>query len=1162
MALADFVHLRVHTAYSLSEGAARVKELSELCVSNRMPAVAITDSSNLFGGMEFSTTLAKAGVQPIIGCQLQLSRETQAGAFAQSRSAAQATADAIVVLVQSESGYRNLLRLLAIAHVHSQELDEPQVSLQALCDHSDGLIMLTGGAQGPLGQLVLHGRESEAAALLGTLNDAFPGRLYVELLRHGLESEAVSEPEMIRLAETFDLPLVATNEVFYLTPEMYEAHDSLICIAESAHVSDTERRRLTSEHYFKTATEMRALFSDLPDAVDNTVLIARRCAFMIEAIDPILPAYGKGTGASEEDLLRADAREGLDGRLEAQVWTAEMSPDEREKAAQPYRERLEYELDVICQMGFPGYFLIVAEFIRWSKERNIPVGPGRGSGAGSVVAWALTITDLDPLRFGLLFERFLNPERVSMPDFDIDFCQDRRDEVIHHVQEKYGRDRVAQIITFGKLQARAVLRDVGRVQGMPYGQVDKICKLVPNNPAQPVTLTQALKVEPQLQEMIDSDETVARLVGIAVKLEGLYRHASTHAAGVVIGDRPLDELIPLYRDPRSDIPVTGFNMKWVEAAGLVKFDFLGLKTLTVLARALELIENGRGETVDLSNLPLSDRKTFKMLSRGDTVGVFQLESSGMRDVLRNLKPDTFEDIIAVVALYRPGPMDNIPSYIRRKHKEEEPDYLYPTLESILSETHGIIIYQEQVMQIAQELSGYSLGAADLLRRAMGKKIAAEMDLQRNIFVDGATARGVPKAKATHIFDLVNKFAGYGFNKSHAAAYALIAYQTAYLKANYPVEFLAASMTLDIHNTDKLNTFRQELDRMGIGLLSPDINASQAAFSVEISGEADKQTRAIRYALAAIKNVGEAAMHGLVSEREQHGRFESVIDIARRIDGSHLNKRQLENLTRAGAFDQLNPNRKQMYEGVESILRHANASAEERASEQISLFGGQAGGMQRPLNLPDTPDWPPMERLKEEFEAIGFYLSAHPLDAYSKPLGQLQVTPVAEILAKGASGPVSMAGTVISKKERTSAKGSRYAFVQMSDPSGVFEVTVFSETLALCRDQLEVGSSLFMKAGAQFDGESVRFTVQSLEALDRVAERVSVTVEVFVETPDAVSAVGAALKTGGKGRAQISLISCLEDNTEVEFSVPGRYAVNPAMMYHLKSLSGVRDVREL
>ncbi len=1162
MVLADFVHLRVHTAYSLSEGAVRIKDLSEFCRSNRMPAVAITDTSNLFGGMEFSTTLAKAGVQPIIGCQLRLSREDETGPFMHGRSVARPSADPIVVLAQTEGGYRNLLELLAMAHVHCQDLGEAQVSLQALREHAKGLILLTGGAQGPLGRLVQEGRDGDAELLLGVLNEAFPGRLYVELMRHGLDVEAMTEPGMIRLAETFDLPLVATNEVFFLTPDMDEAHDSLICIAEGAHVSDTERRRLTSEHYFKTSAEMRALFADLPDAVDNAVLIARRCAFMIEAIEPILPAYGEGTGASEEDLLRADARRGLEHRLESQVFCPDQSEDGRRQAAQPYRERLEYELDVICDMGFPGYFLIVAEFIQWAKDRNIPVGPGRGSGAGSVVAWALTITDLDPLRFGLLFERFLNPERVSMPDFDIDFCQDRRDEVIRHVQEKYGRDRVAQIITFGKLQARAVLRDVGRVQGMPYGHVDKICKLIPNNPAQPVTLKQAVNSEPQLQAMIESDETVARLIGIAEKLEGLYRHASTHAAGVVIGDRPLEQLIPLYRDPRSDIPVTGFNMKWVEAAGLVKFDFLGLKTLTVLARALELIKDGRGETVDLSNLSLSDPKTFKMLSRGDTVGVFQLESSGMRDVLRNLKPDTFEDIIAVVALYRPGPMDNIPSYIRRKHGEEDPDYLYPTLEGILRETHGIIIYQEQVMQIAQELSGYSLGAADLLRRAMGKKIKEEMDKQRHIFVDGATARGVPKVKASHIFDLVNKFAGYGFNKSHAAAYALIAYQTAYLKANYPVEFLAASMTLDIQNTDKLNTFRQELDRLGIRLLGPDINASYAGFSVEALAADRRETWCIRYALAAIKNVGEAAMKSLVSEREQNGPFESVIDLARRIGGSNLNKRQLENLFRAGAFDCLNPNRKQMFESVETILRHANASAEERCSEQMGLFGGQAGGMRRPLTLPETSDWPPMERLKAEFEAIGFYLSAHPLDAYGKPLTQLKVTRVADLLARGQSGPVSLAGTVISRKERTSSKGSRYAFVQLSDPSGLFEVTVFSDVLATSRDLLEPGNSLFLKAGAQFEGESVRFTVQSAEALDRVAERVGVTLQVFVETPAAVSAVGDALTNGGLGRGRINVISCLEDDTEVEFSVPGRYAVNPAMVFQLKTLSGVRDVWEI
>ena len=1156
---ADFVHLRVHTAYSLAEGAIRVKELAELCRDQRMPAVAITDTNNLFGGMEFSAALAGARVQPIIGCQLSVLREDGGGNGA-TRPQMRSATDQIVLLVQDEEGYGNLLALLAAAHLESAEAGDPRVSLDRLAKNTGGLLALTGGPAGPVGRLLAAGQADAAEAVLLRLAEAFPGRLYVELMRHGLAVEAQIEAPLIELADRHDLPLVATNEAFFATPDMYEAHDALICIAEGTHVADADRRRLTPEHSFKSAAEMRALFSDIPDAVDNTLAIARRCAFMIESVKPILPPYDSG-GQSEEEALRAQAREGLEKRLEAQVLTAEMGVDEREQATWPYRERLDYELGVIVQMGFAGYFLIVAEFIRWAKEHGIPVGPGRGSGAGSVVAWALTITDLDPLRFGLLFERFLNPERVSMPDFDIDFCQERRDEVIQHVQDKYGRDRVAQIITFGKLQARAVLRDVGRVLGMPYGYVDKICKLVPFNPAKPVTLDQAIAAEPQLKAMADEDESVARLIEIARRLEGLYRHASTHAAGVVIGDRPLDGLIPIYRDPRSDMPVTGFNMKWVESAGLVKFDFLGLKTLTVLANAVELVRERTGESIDLSNLPLDDPATFDMLGQGDTVGVFQLESAGMRDALRKLRPDSFEDIIAVVALYRPGPMDNIPSYIRRKHGEELPDYLYPTLEGILSETHGIMIYQEQVMQIAQELSGYSLGSADILRRAMGKKIQAEMDSQRQAFIEGATARGVPEAKASQIFDLVNKFAGYGFNKSHAAAYALIAYQTAYLKANHPVEFLAASMTLDLNNTDKLNTFRQELMRVGIPLLPPDINASDAAFSVESGRDGGG---AIRYALAAIKNVGEAAMRALATERAANGPFTDLLDFARRMDARQLNKRQLENLVRAGAFDGLEANRKRLFDGIEAFLRHAGAAAEDRASGQMGLFaGGDGAAASAPaLQLPETADWPPMECLGEEFAAIGFYLSAHPLDAYARSLERLRVTPYAEVLAQGRSGPVVLAGTVIAKRERTSGKGNRYAFVQLSDASGMYELTVFSELLAVARDLLEVGTSLYIRASAQFEGESARLTAQAIEPLEAVAARAVSQLAIVIDSPTPLDALRSVLAGERGGTGEIRVISILSDaDEEVEIDLPGRYAVNPGMLLRLRMIPGVIDVRE-
>jgi len=1161
----DFVHLRVHTAYSLSEGAIRVKELAGLCQAQRMPAVAMTDSNNLFGALEFSMACAGAGVQPIIGCQLSVDLDGlipkgQGASRGQSASNGAPSHAPLVLLVQSDLGYRNLLKLLKIAYLDAEDASEPQVTVEALEAQAEGLLLLTGGPGGPVGQLLLHGAEDAAEALLKRLAAAYDGRTYVEIMRHGTREQAATETTFLDWAYAMDLPLVATNEAFFPTRDMYEAHDALICIAESAYLSQADRRRVTEEHYFKSAEEMKIRFRDIPEAIDNTIVIAQRCAFMVERINPLLPRMEDELGErSEEEALRDLSRDGLEQRLVDQIFTDDMDETARDDAARPYRERLDYELDVIVQMGFPGYFLIVSNFIQWAKARDIPVGPGRGSGAGSVVAWALTITDLDPLRWGLLFERFLNPERVSMPDFDIDFCQDRRDEVIRYVQDKYGRDRVAQIITFGKLQARAVLRDVGRVLEMPYGYVDKICKLVPNNPANPVSLPQAIDMEPQLQQMIDEDPDVARLVGIAKKLKGLFRHASTHAAGVVIGDRPLDELIPLYRDPRSDMPVTGFNMKYVEDAGLVKFDFLGLKTLTVLQTAVDLIRDN-GEEVDLAKIPLDDIKSFEMMSRGETQGVFQLESAGMRDVLTQMRPDTFEDIIAVVALYRPGPMDNIPSYIRRKHGEEEADYLYPTLEGILTETFGIMIYQEQVMQIAQELSGYTLGGADLLRRAMGKKIKEEMNQQRQSFVDGATAKGVPEGKASGIFDQVNKFAGYGFNKSHAAAYALVAYQTAYLKANYPIEFLAASMTLDMGNTDKLNQFRQELNRLKIRLLGPDINASQVFFGVERISEED---RGIRYALAAIKNVGEGAMAELVRERGDRGPFKDLADIAERLDNKVLNKRMVENMVRAGAFDRMNGNRRQMFEAVETLMRHAQAAAAERDSNQIGLFGGDAAPA-RQIDLPNVADWPPMDRLKEEFDAIGFYLSAHPLDAYAKSLTRLKTKSIAEILEDGDAGTVNMAGTLISKKVRISAKGNRFAFVQFSDSSGMFEVTMFSELLGMAGPMLEVGNSLFIKATVQFEGEAPRITAQALEPLDQVAANAAAGLQVTVRALEPALEIREALKTVGKlGRGKIVIRTRPDDYpNDVDVELKDKYVVSPEILAAVRSIPGVVEVHEI
>ncbi len=1159
MSHADFVHLRTHSAYSLSEGAIRVEDLVKLCQEARMPAVAVTDTNNLFGALEFSGAAAGSGVQPIIGAQLSV-RLDGAG----DGDSHLAKAPSVVLLARDETGYLNLLELLREAFLGDEERIDPEVPLETLLARNEGLILLTGGVEGPIGRLLLKGDAAGAETLTRELFGAYGGRLYIEIQRHGVPAEARTEPAFIKFAYDLDIPLVATNEPFFSSADMYEAHDALICISEGAYLSQDNRRRLTPEHWFKGADEMRALFRDLPEAVDNTLVIAKRCAFMVEKTVPILPPYNCGEGRNEADELRAQSEEGLETRLEAAVYTAAMDEEARKEAAKPYRERLDVELGIITGMGFPGYFLIVADFIAWSKNQGIPVGPGRGSGAGSVVAWALTITDLDPLRFGLLFERFLNPERVSMPDFDIDFCQDRRDEVIRYVQRKYGHDHVAQIITFGKLQARAVLRDVGRVLQMPYGQVDRISKMVPNNPANPVTLKEALDGEPQLRRMVQDDPEVRRLVDLALKLEGLYRHASTHAAGVVIGDRPLEKLIPLYRDPRSDMPVTGFNMKSIESAGLVKFDFLGLKTLTVLSAAIEHCRE-KGVEIDLANLPLDDALTFEMIGRGETTGVFQLESQGMRDVLKNMRADAFEDIIAIVALYRPGPMDNIPTYIARKHGKEDPDYMHPALEPYLKETFGIMIYQEQVMQAARALSGYTLGEADLLRRAMGKKIKEEMDKQREVFVQGAVEREVDKAQASHIFDQVAKFAGYGFNKSHAAAYALVAYQTAYLKANHPVEFLAASMTLDLHNTDKLAAFKNEAKRLGVQVLPPDVNRSGAAFRVERDGPDLKDGQpAIRYALGAVKNVGTGAMEALVGEREKKGAFKDLADFAGRLDPKSINKRLLENLIRAGALDGLNPNRRQLFEGADKVISEAQSAHQARTSDQMGLFGGGGGEDVRvhEVRLPSVPDWPGMEKLNKELDAVGFYLSAHPLEAYESTLKKMRVASFTEIETSGATGAYRLAGTYQTRRELTSQKGSRFAFISFSSPGGDFEATAFSEVLSTHRDEMENGKSFVVDVMAEIFNDQLRLTIQRLESLEMATADAVSGVEILLDSADPVTPLKQILEQQGGGRVRVHLVPRIADDQEVVLTLPERYAVSPQVIMAFRSLPGIHAVEEL
>lgn len=1154
MTVADFVHLRVHSAYSLSEGAIPTTKLADLCLRHNMPAVAVTDTDNLFGALEVSQNFAEKGIQPIIGCTLAVKPE--AGDDPRRR---QADPERVVLLVQNERGYTNLLRLVSDAYLLSEKGDPPTTNLEALLRHNEGLILLTGGPTGPVGNLLLQERADAAESLLRDLSTAFSGRIYVEIQRHGMQEEARTESGLLDLAYKLELPIVATNDAFFSDETMFEAHDALLCIASSSYVGQQDRRRVTPQHYFKSADEMNVLFADLPEAIANTTVIARRCAFRVPLRDPILPSFDQGE-LDEAQELKRQAREGLAARLEAYVFKEGQSAQEREEVAKPYLERLERELGIIEGMDFPGYFLIVSDFIRWAKENSVAVGPGRGSGAGSVVAWALLITDLDPLRFGLLFERFLNPERISMPDFDIDFCQEKRDKVIRYVQERYGYDQVAQIITFGKLQARAVLRDVGRVLEMPYGQVDRLCKMVPSNPANPVTLQQAIDGEPRLQAERDDDEAVARLLDIALRLEGLYRHASTHAAGVVIGDRPLSELVPMYQDPRSAMPATQFNMKWVEPAGLVKFDFLGLKTLTVIEKACELIAR-RGDIVDPTQLPLDDNKTFEMLSKGETAGVFQLESSGMRDVLKKLKPDQFEDIIALVALYRPGPMDNIETYVKRKHGEETADYMHELLQPVLEETYGVIIYQEQVMQIAQILAGYSLGEADLLRRAMGKKKAEEMRAQRNRFVEGAVEHDVEKGQASFIFDLVDKFAGYGFNKSHAAAYAMVSYQTAWLKANYPVEFLAASMTLDMGNTDKIADFRKELSRLEIPLLPPDVNASSATFEVEETGDS---VLGIRYALAALKNVGAQSMEEVARERQNTGFFDDIFDFAERVDVQHVNKRQLESLIRAGAFDRLNPDRAALFRSADLLLRHASSASRERASDQTNLFAGQAEAAPAP-KLVAGEDWGRLERLNQELDAIGFYLSEHPLQAYAQALNQQNVLTHTEAEERARSGGATafrLAGTVDKVQERVSQRGNAYAFVRLSDQTGSYEVTFFSDVLAASRPLLKQNGSVVVAVEARLEDDVVKLMAQSVRSIEDVTADASAGLTIRVESEEPFSQIGGILGSCAPGKGYVHfLLDTDVPHRQVELQLSQQYAISPEIYDQVCRLPGVLEVTQ-
>ena len=1164
-----FIHLRTHSEYSLLEGALRVKKLPALCADNKMPAMALTDKNNMFAALEYSVGMSGAGVQPIVGCQVDVT-------YVESRPGEKARAPAAVVLLaQTETGYENLMKLNSCLYIDNHD-QLPQVTVDELAQYGADIICLTGGSTGPVGQLLQAGQKPAAQALMDRLADIFGDRLYVELQRHpvdgGLpEAERLTERPFVEMAYAMGLPLVATNDVYFPASKMYEAHDALICIADGAYVDQQEgRRRLTPQHYFKSQAEMVTLFADLPEAVENTVEIAKRCAFQTYRRDPILPKFADDEIAE----LRRQAEEGLRYRLSIIPHAVEVSE---------YEARLDFELKIIEGMGFPGYFLIVADFIKWAKDEGIPVGPGRGSGAGSLVAYALLITDLDPLRYQLLFERFLNPERVSMPDFDIDFCMDRREEVIRYVQEKYGRDKVGQIITFGGLLSKAAVRDIGRVLQMPYGQVDRLSKLIPVEGVKPVSIEKAMADEPRLREEAKNEEVVARLLDYGQQVEGLLRNASTHAAGVVIGDRPLDRLVPLYQDPRSDMPATQFNMKWVEQAGLVKFDFLGLKTLTVIQNAVdqikasgrhlhisadgsELFEPPQGLIDDIATIPLDDEASYKLYASAKTVAVFQVESSGMMDALKRMKPTCIEDIVALVALYRPGPMENIPTYCEVKNGQKELESVHPLIDHILEETQGIIVYQEQVMQIAQVMAGYSLGGADLLRRAMGKKIAEEMAKERPKFEKGAQENGVEKKKASEVFDLLEKFANYGFNKSHAAAYAVVSYQTAWLKANHPVEFMAGVMNCDIHLTDKLGVYFEEVrKRLDLPWVPPCVNRSDATFKV-VEG-------ALVYALGALKNVGVEAMKLITEGRMVDGverPFSTLFDLARRVDMKRVGKRPLEMLARSGAFDQLDPNRRRVFDALDGLVGYSAAIHEQKSSNQVSLFGEAGDDLPEPRIVP-MDDWLPAERLSEEFKAVGFYLSGHPLDDYMAALKRKDIKTLDQVHERAERGAhvAKLAGVVASVQIRKSARGNRFAFAQLSDTTGGYEITIFSDTLEKAQDHLVTGAKVIVTVEATLESDQLKLLGRSIAPIDTVVADVGgMGLKIFVDDIDAVSAVASVLEGAVKaaqnvGRGPVQF--CLMDSSlpgEVEIDLGQDFPVTPQIKGAIKSLMGVMEVEDL
>ncbi len=1117
----NYIPLRTTSQYSLLEGAMQIESIVNKAINHKIPAIGLTDRNNLFGALEFSEKLIEKGIQPIIGCNLSFYNQKMDGS--------------IVCLAKNEEGYKNLIRLSSELFLSN---DDEKLKLSKLSDFNEGLILLSGGYGGLINNYLKFGLKKDALELTHKLKKIFQDRLYIEIQRMGKDD---FEIDLLDISNDLNLPIVASNTIFFESKDRFTSHDALIAIKESTTVNNSNRETLTNEFYFKSPEEMINLFEDMPDAINNSLEIAHRTAFKVSKSDPRLPRFSGLDSQGETDELVHQAKEGLKVKIQENNISNE----------EIYWDRLKTELDIIISMNFPGYFLIVADFIKWSKSKNIPVGPGRGSGAGSLVAWALTITDLDPIKFNLIFERFLNPERISLPDFDIDFCQDRREEVIEYVQDKYGKDSVAQIITFGSLQSRAVLRDVGRVLGLPYGQVDRICKLVPNNPANPTTLSEAIDGDIRIREERDNDDDIASMLKIGLELEGLYRNASTHAAGLVIGDEPLQNIVPLYRDPRSEMPVTQFNMKWVEAAGLVKFDFLGLKTLTVIDKAINLIKQKKDIDIDISKIPLDDKATYELLGTGNTIGIFQLESSGMQDVLRNMQPDCFEDIIALVALYRPGPMDNIPKYIACKKGDDKPDYMDDSLEKILKETYGVIIYQEQVMQTAQILSNYSLGEADILRRAMGKKIKSEMDAQKERFISGAIKNGINEKKADYIFEQVAVFAGYGFNKSHAAAYALIAYQTAYLKTHFPEFFITASMSLEKDNTDKLSVFVNDAKKMGIKILPPDINKSKMDFDVE---END-----IRYGLGAIKNTSQKDMIQINDEVHQNGNFKDLYDFAQRLDASVLSKKNLEFLAYSGTFDAIENNRNKVYQSINILSSISNAAMEKNSNNQDYLFDDEFENFSH-IPLPEVDNWTNSESLEKEFTAIGFYLSGHPLNEYEQIIKDKKIKYYSDI--NSSETKYKIAGTISYVKERKSQRGRNFAFVGLTDENNQFEITLFSDVLFKVRNFLIPGLSIIAEVETQRNDNNLRLLTIDLFPLEELMKKNINVLKVYVNNPETILKIRDRVEDKGNSKILVQILMNGKDKYQTELKLGNNFIVNPSIKASIKEIEGVLKIEEV